>query len=81
MDWPGPGLRLERPKAVWHRWTLPLPLARVRRLFPQGRVSAQRVTLAPPLARVVCRWHPGLYGLFNALPLLRTHVLAFIGKP
>jgi len=58
-----------------------VPLARVRRLFPQGRVSAQRVTLAPPLARVVCRWHPGLYGLFNALPLLRTHVLAFIGKP
>jgi SAM-dependent methyltransferase len=58
-----------------------VPLARVRRLFSQGRVSAQRVTLAPPLARVVCRWHAGLYGVFNALPLLRTHVLAWVHKP
>ncbi len=57
-----------------------VPLARVRQLFPQGRVTAQRVTLAPPLARVVCRWHPRLYGVFNALPLLRTHVLAWITK-
>jgi SAM-dependent methyltransferase len=58
-----------------------VPLARVRTLFPQGRVSAQRVTLAPPLARVVCGWHPGLYPVFNAVPLLRTHVLAWIAKP
>ena len=58
-----------------------VPLARVRQLFPEGRVSAQRVTLAPPLARVVCRWHPALYTLFNALPMLRTHVLAWVTKP
>jgi SAM-dependent methyltransferase len=58
-----------------------VPLARVRTLFPLGRVSAQRVTLAPPLARVVCGWHPGLYPVFNAVPLLRTHVLAWIAKP
>ncbi|MBA4177916.1 MAG: SAM-dependent methyltransferase [Leptothrix sp. (in: Bacteria)] len=58
-----------------------VPLARVRQLFPMGRVSAQRVTLAPPLARIVCRWHPALYTLFNALPLLRTHVLAWVAKP
>ncbi len=58
-----------------------VPLARVRALFPQGTVDARRVTLAPPLARVVCRLHPALYGLFNALPLLRTHLLAWITKP
>lgn len=58
-----------------------VPLRRLRQLFPHGRVQAQRVTLAPPLARVVCRWHPGLYGVFNALPLLRTHVLAWVSKP
>jgi SAM-dependent methyltransferase len=58
-----------------------VPLARVRALFPHGRVSAQRVTLAPPLARVVCAWHPALYPVFNALPLLRTHVLAWVAKP
>jgi SAM-dependent methyltransferase len=57
-----------------------VPLARVRALFPQGRVAAQRVTLAPPLARAVCRVHPGLYPVFNALPLLRTHVLAWVEK-
>ena len=57
-----------------------VPVARLRELFPQGRVSASRVTLAPPLARVVCRAHPSLYTVFNWLPL-RTHVLAWIDKP
>ena len=57
-----------------------VPLARVRALFPQGRVQAQRVTLAPPLARAVTRVHPGLYTLFNAVPLLRTHLLAWVAK-
>jgi SAM-dependent methyltransferase len=58
-----------------------VPLARVRALFPQGQVQARRVTLAPPLARIVCRVNPSLYGVFNALPLLRTHVLAWLAKP
>ena len=58
-----------------------VPLARVRELFPHGRIDARRVTLAPPLARVVCRWHPSLYTALNALPLLRTHLLAWIEKP
>jgi len=58
-----------------------LPLARVAELFPQARIDAHRVTLAPPLARVLCRVHPALYGLFNTLPFLRTHVLAWVGKP
>jgi hypothetical protein len=25
--------------------------------------------------------HPALYTMFNAMPLLRTHVLAWIAKP
>ena len=58
-----------------------VPLRRVRQLFPQGRLSHRRLTLAPPLARLVCRLHPGLYPVFNALPLLRTHVLAWVVKP
>ncbi len=58
-----------------------VPLARLRQLFPQGRITARRVTLAPPLARAVCRLHPALYPLFNALPLLRTHLLAWVEKP
>ncbi len=58
-----------------------MPLARVRKLFAQGTITAQRLTLAPPIARRVCALHPGLYTLFNTLPLLRTHLLAWVAKP
>jgi SAM-dependent methyltransferase len=58
-----------------------VPLRRVRTLFPGGQVYAQRITLAPPVARQVARLHPSLYTLFNTVPLLRTHVLAWIAKP
>lgn len=58
-----------------------VPLRRIRELFPQGRVNARRVTLAPPIARRVCGIHPSLYTAFNALPFLRTHLLCWIEKP
>lgn len=58
-----------------------VPLARVRALFPQATIEARRVTLAPPIARRVCRVHPALYTVFNSLPVLRTHLLAWVGKP
>ena len=58
-----------------------VPLARLQALFPQGRIRSQRVTLAPPLARAVCRVYPSLYTVFNLLPWLRTHVLAWVEKP
>ncbi|HEX6361324.1 MAG TPA: class I SAM-dependent methyltransferase, partial [Albitalea sp.] len=57
-----------------------VPLARVRALFPQGRVQAERITLAPPIARAVSAVHPALYTLFNAVPVLRTHLLAWIAR-
>ena len=75
---------------LWYDFTLDnpcnpdvrgVPLRRVRALFPQGEVHARRVTLAPPLARRVVQLHPSLYTLFNVVPLLRTHVLAWIAKP
>jgi len=56
-------------------------MKRVRELFPDGRYNARCVTLAPPIARRVCRVHPGLYLVFNMLPFLRTHVLCWIQKP
>jgi len=58
-----------------------VPVARIRELFPSGKLSYQRLTLAPPIARSVCQLHPALYAWFNAVPLLRTHVLAWIEKP
>ena len=75
---------------LWYDFTFDNPrnpdvrgvtLARVRALFPASRISHRRVTLAPPLARAVCRLHPSLYSAFNLLPLLRTHRLAWIEKP
>ncbi|HYN58223.1 MAG TPA: class I SAM-dependent methyltransferase [Rubrivivax sp.] len=75
---------------LWYDFTLDnprnpdvrgVPLRRVCELFPGAVTTRQRVTLAPPLARTVCRWHPGLYGVFNALPWLRTHLLAWLEKP
>ena len=58
-----------------------VPLQRVRALFPQARIDARRVTLAPPIARRVVRLHPAAWRVCNALPLLRTHVLAWIAQP
>ena len=58
-----------------------VPLKRVRELFPQGRTASARVTPAPPISRRVVRIHPMMYAAFNALPLLRTHVLCYIQKP
>jgi SAM-dependent methyltransferase len=58
-----------------------VPMSRVAQLFPAARITHRRVTLAPPLARLVCRVHPSLYRVFNALPLLRTHRLAWLEKP
>lgn len=58
-----------------------VPLKRVQALFPQAQIRHRRVTLAPPLARAVCKLHPSFYGLFNSLPALRTHLLAWVKKP
>ena len=57
-----------------------VPLSRVRKLFPDGRVSYRRVTLAPPISRLVTRISPALYSVFNMIPPLRTHVLCWIEK-
>ncbi|KQW26011.1 class I SAM-dependent methyltransferase [Acidovorax sp. 22279] len=57
-----------------------VPLSRVKALFPQAKMSARRITLAPPIARRVAPVHPMLYTLFNSLPWLRTHILCWIAK-
>lgn len=56
-------------------------LARIHELFPDARITRHRVTLAPPLARLLVRIHPALCTAFNVLPLLRTHLLCWIAKP
>ena len=46
-----------------------LSLPRLRSLFPEGHMTARRVT------------HPALYPLFDAIPPLRSHLLCWIQKP
>lgn len=53
----------------------------VRNLFPSGDMKTWRVTLAPPISRVVTKICPLLYNVINLLPLFRTHVLCWIEKP
>lgn len=53
--------------------------ARLGELFPEGTLRTHRVTLAPPIARRVGRVGP-LYSLLEALPPLRTHLVATISK-
>lgn len=55
-------------------------IKRVRELFPEGRFFLRRITLAPPVARRVVRVHPAFYGIFNMIPLARTHIICYIAK-
>jgi SAM-dependent methyltransferase len=57
-----------------------VPLQRLRRLFPAAQMRHRRVTLAPPLARALCRLQPALYPVANMLPPLRSHLLVWIEK-
>lgn len=57
-----------------------IPIRRIRQLFPDGDLTAWRLTLAPPLSRTVTRIHPTFYTALNVLPFLRTHVLCWIRK-
>lgn len=57
-----------------------MPLKRIKELFPQAKVDARRVTLAPPISRRVCKLHSNLYNILNTLPFLRTHLVCWIGK-
>ncbi len=57
-----------------------VPIKRIKELFPEGQIHVWRLTLAPPISRVVTRLHPSLYTVFNMFPFLRSHVLCWIQK-
>lgn len=84
-------LRVLRPDGVvlWYDFTVnPVnPDARgigrreLARLFPGRRLRIRRVTLAPPLARLVAPRSWLLAELLECLPPLRTHLLATLRRP
>lgn len=84
-------MRILKPggMAIWYDFFAPNPLnrrtrpvgrAEIERLFPQSVISLERVTLVPPLARLLCRCGFGFAGL-SRIPWLRTHYLGVIEKP
>jgi ubiquinone/menaquinone biosynthesis C-methylase UbiE len=50
------------------------------RLFPAFSIFLKRVTLAPPITRVVAPVSTAVYRLLSSLPPLRTHYLGFLQK-
>lgn len=73
---------------VWYDfWLNPLNtqtrgirLAQIRRLFPGCHFSAQRVTLAPPLVRLVAPYSMGVCALLERLKVFNSHFLVAIRK-
>ena len=53
----------------------------IRRWFPSCRPRHQRLTLVPPLARLVCARAPWLYAPLSLVPLARTHTLHVMRRP
>jgi ubiquinone/menaquinone biosynthesis C-methylase UbiE len=55
-------------------------IERIQELFPCGTIKIWRVTLAPPISRVVTKIHLKLYTVFNTTFFLRTHALCWIRR-
>ena len=53
----------------------------LRSLFPDCDIDARRVTLAPPISRRIAPWSWPLASALQALPFLRSHLLASVRKP
>jgi ubiquinone/menaquinone biosynthesis C-methylase UbiE len=64
----------------WNKDVSGVTYNRVKELFPYGQIKKWRITLAPPLSRLVTKVHPVFYDLFNLFPFLRTHILCWIKK-
>ncbi len=58
-----------------NREVRPVRLDEVRRTLPGRTLTVRRVTLAPPIARLLAGRAPALCGILERLPLLRSHLL------
>ncbi len=53
----------------------------IQRLFPGYKIMGRRITLAPPLGRIVARMSYPLYHLMAQVRLLCTHYVCLLEKP
>jgi len=84
-------LRVLRPGslAIWYDFFFDNPRnsdvkgirrSEIRNLFPGCQVSLRRVTLAPPIGRLVGRYSPLVYMLLSRAKILCSHYLGIIKK-
>jgi SAM-dependent methyltransferase len=52
----------------------------IRKLFPGCQIDLRRITLAPPIGRLVGRYSPFVYMLLSRSKILCTHYLGLIKK-
>jgi ubiquinone/menaquinone biosynthesis C-methylase UbiE len=71
-------LRLGNPR---NSAVAPIGKEVAQRLFPGCRIDVERVTLAPPLARLIAPRSWMLASFLERLPFLRSHNLMLIRKP
>jgi ubiquinone/menaquinone biosynthesis C-methylase UbiE len=64
----------------WNKDVVGVPFKKVKEYFPRGTIKKWKITLAPPLSRMLTKIHPSLYSIFNITPLFRTHILCWIQK-
>ena len=64
----------------WNKDVKGIPYKKVKEYFPEGSIKKWKITLAPPLSRVVTKIHPSFYNIVNLFPFLRTHILCWIQK-
>lgn len=57
-----------------------ISLKEVKNLFNTEPSYKQKITLAPPFARMITKIHPSLYAIFNSICIFRTHLLLWIKK-
>lgn len=70
-------LRVDNP---WNSDVRGIRAKEVRSLFPNCRVNFQKLTLAPPIARLVARISSTLHHALASIGPLRTHYLAVISR-
>jgi ubiquinone/menaquinone biosynthesis C-methylase UbiE len=64
----------------WNNDVKGITYKKLKEYFPEASIKKWKITLAPPLSRVVTKIHPSFYNIFNLFPFLRTHILCWIQK-
>jgi SAM-dependent methyltransferase len=64
----------------WNKDVQGVKKGEIHRLFPDCQVKLQRITLAPPLSRLLAPYSFLLCSLLEKLRILNTHYLGFIRK-